>query len=243
MKYLNLLLVFGVLAIVAELAGWSPLLIFISSGLAMIPLAGLMGKATEALAVHTGPRLGGLLNATLGNAAELIITVVAIREGIVNPAINEHMLELVRASLTGSIVGNILLVLGLSVLIGGLRHGTQKFNRSHAGTNATMLLLAVAALVIPSIFSHNIEMVNHDAVEYLSLGVAGVIQFPGQRAGTVELSVKFLRPTRGQSVDAWAVALKRAEGLAFVEGELYAEGRLCAVATGIVSTARGVSED
>ena len=76
-----------------------------------------------------------------------------------------------------------------------------------------------------------------------ALGVAGVIQFPGQRAGTVELSVKFLRPTRGQSVDAWAVALKRAEGLAFVEGELYAEGRLCAVATGIVSTARGVSED
>lgn len=76
-----------------------------------------------------------------------------------------------------------------------------------------------------------------------ALGVAGVIQFPGKRAGTVELSVKFLRPTRGQSVDAWAVALKRAEGLAFVEGELYAHGRLCAVATGIVSTARGVAED
>jgi Ca2+:H+ antiporter len=175
MKYLNLLLVFGIVAFVAELAGWNPLLIFVSSGLTMIPLAGLMGNATEALAVHTGPRLGGLLNATLGNAAELIITIVAIREGIVNPAINEHMLELVRASLTGSIMGNILLVLGLSVLIGGLRHGTQKFDRSHAGTNATMLLLAVAALVIPSIFSHSIEIVNHDAVEYLSLGVAGVM--------------------------------------------------------------------
>jgi Ca2+:H+ antiporter len=141
----------------------------------MIPLAGLMGEATEALAVHTGPRLGGLLNATLGNAAELIITIMAIREGILNPAINEHMLELVRASLTGSIVGNILLVLGLSVLVGGLRHGTQKFDRSHAGTNATMLMLAVAALIIPSIFSHSIEVANHDAVEYLSLGVAGVM--------------------------------------------------------------------
>jgi Ca2+:H+ antiporter len=175
MKYLNLLLVFGIVAIVGELAGWNPLIIFISSGLTMIPLAGLMGAATEALAVHTGPRLGGLLNATLGNAAELIITIMAIREGIVNPAINQHMLELVRASLTGSIMGNILLVLGLSVLIGGLRHGTQKFDRSHAGTNATMLLLAVAALVIPSIFSHSIELVNHDAVEYLSLGVAGVM--------------------------------------------------------------------
>jgi len=175
MKFLNILLIFGVLAVVASLLGWSPMLVFVSSGLAMIPLAGLMGSATEALAVRTGPRLGGLLNATLGNAAELIITVMAIREGILNPAINEHMLELVRASLTGSIMGNILLVLGLSVLVGGLRHGVQKFDRGHAGTNSTMLMLAVAALIIPSIFSHNIEAVNHDAVEYLSLGVAGIM--------------------------------------------------------------------
>ena len=175
MKYLNILLVFVVVAVVAEFAGWNPLIVFAASGLAMIPLAGLMGTATEALAVHTGPRLGGLLNATLGNAAELIITIMAIREGLLNPAINEQMLELVRASLTGSIMGNILLVLGLSMLVGGLRHGTQKFDRSHAGMNATMLMLAVAALVIPSIFSHSIEAVNHDAVEYLSLGVAGVM--------------------------------------------------------------------
>lgn len=76
-----------------------------------------------------------------------------------------------------------------------------------------------------------------------ALGVAGVIQFPHQRAGTVELSVKFLRPTRGRSVDAWAIALKRAEGLAFMEGELWSEDRLCALATGLVSTARGVAED
>lgn len=175
MKFLNVLLIFGVVAIVANLLGWNPLIVFVASGLAMIPLAGLMGEATEALALHTGPRLGGLLNATLGNAAELIITIMAIREGIRNPAINEQMLELVRASLTGSIMGNILLVLGLSVLVGGLRHGIQKFNRGHAGTNATMLMLAVAALIVPSIFSHNIELVNHDAVEYLSLGVAGVM--------------------------------------------------------------------
>jgi Ca2+:H+ antiporter len=174
-RWLNVLLVFGVVAIVAELLGWSPLLVFVTSSLAMIPLAGLLGEATEALAVHTGPRAGGLLNATLGNAAELIIAIMALREGIVNPAINAHMLELVRASLTGSIMGNILLVLGLSVLVGGLRHGVQKFDRGHAGTNATMLLLAVAALTIPSLFSHNIEAVNHNAVEYLSLGVAAVM--------------------------------------------------------------------
>ncbi|MGD2206998.1 MAG: calcium/proton exchanger, partial [Anaerolineae bacterium] len=175
MRFLDLLLVFGVVAIVAELLGWSPVLVFTSSGLAMIPLAGLMGEATEALAAHTGPRLGGLLNATLGNAAELIITLFAIREGVVNPNVADQMLELVRASLTGSVLGNILLVLGLSILLGGLRHGTQKFERSHAGLNATMLMLAVAALVIPSIFSHSIETVDHDAVEYLSLGVAGVM--------------------------------------------------------------------
>lgn len=76
-----------------------------------------------------------------------------------------------------------------------------------------------------------------------ALGVAGVIQFAARRAGTVELSVKFMRPTRGRSVDAYAIALKRAEGLAFMEGELWSEGKLCAVATGIVSTARGVAED
>jgi Ca2+:H+ antiporter len=175
MRLLYLLLAFGVVAIAADLLGWSPILVFASSGLAMIPLAGLMGQATEALALHTGPRLGGLLNATLGNAAELIITIVAIREGVVNPAVREPLLELVRASLTGSILGNILLVLGLSILLGGIRHGTQKFDRSHAGLNATMLMLAVAALIIPSIFGHTIEVVDHDAVEYLSLGVAGVM--------------------------------------------------------------------
>jgi Ca2+:H+ antiporter len=175
MKYLNILLVFAVVAVVAEFAGWNPLLVFAASGLAMVPLAGFMGAATEVLAVHTGPRLGGLLNATLGNAAELIITIMAIREGLLNPAINRQMLELVRASLTGSIMGNILLVLGLAILVGGLKHGTQKFERGHAGMNATLLMLAVAALVIPSIFSRSIEPVNHDAVEYLSLGVAGLM--------------------------------------------------------------------
>jgi Ca2+:H+ antiporter len=100
---------------------------------------------------------------------------MVIREGLLNPAINEHMLDLARASITGSIMGNILLVLGLAILVGGLRYGTQRFDRSHAGINATLLLLAVAALVIPSIFSHSIETVNHDAVEYLSLGVAALM--------------------------------------------------------------------
>lgn len=204
MKFLNVLLLFGVAAVVAEILGWSPVIVFGASGLAMIPLAGLMGEATESLAAHTGPRLGGLLNATLGNAAELIITIFAIREGVVNPAVRLEQLELVRASLTGSVLGNILLVLGLSILLGGLRHGTQEFQQRHAGLNGTMLMLAVAALVIPSIFSHSIELVDHDAVEYLSLGVAGVM------IGLYVLSLVFqLRDTESQTYDDGYKAAKQ----------------------------------
>jgi Ca2+:H+ antiporter len=127
-----------------------------------VPLAGIIGEATEELAMRTGPRVGGLLNATLGNAAELIITFFAIRAGL---------LDLVKASITGSILGNLLLVMGLSILVGGLRNGRQSFDRVHAGIDSTMLILALIALVVPSIFSHAIEP-NHAAVEYLSEGVA-----------------------------------------------------------------------
>ncbi|MDH4135389.1 MAG: calcium/proton exchanger [Anaerolineae bacterium] len=167
-RYLNfnLLLVFVPMAIVGEFLHWPPLLVFAVSALAVVPLARLIGQATEELAAHTGPRLGGFLNATLGNAAELIITIFAIRAGL---------LELVKASITGSILGNVLLVLGLSILLGGLKNGTQRFDRSHAGTNSTMLILAVVGLGIPSLFSHAIEVKHHEAVEYLSLGVALVL--------------------------------------------------------------------
>jgi Ca2+:H+ antiporter len=178
LRYLNFgLLVFVPIAIVGKYLHWSPILVFTSAALGVVPLAGWMGKATEELAVHTGPRLGGLLNATLGNAAELIITLVALRAGALNPELREGLNELVKASITGSILGNVLLILGLSILLGGLKHGTQRFDRRQAGVNATMLILAVIALGIPSVFGHAIEAVNHDAVEYLSLGVAGVMIF------------------------------------------------------------------
>ena len=167
-RYLNfnLLLVFVPMAIAGEFLHWPPLLVFAVSALAVMPLASLIGQATEELAAHTGPRLGGFLNATLGNAAELIITIFAIRAGL---------LELVKASITGSILGNVLLVLGFSILLGGLKNGTQRFDRSHAGLNSTMLILAVVGLGIPSLFSHAIEVKHHEAVEYLSLGVALVL--------------------------------------------------------------------
>ncbi len=106
---LNTLLAFGVVAIVLRLAGGSDVAIFVTSALAIVPLAGLIGTATEEIAARTGPQVGGLLNATLGNAAELIITVFALREGLV---------ELVRASIIGSVLGNLLLVTGLGDRVG-----------------------------------------------------------------------------------------------------------------------------
>ncbi len=147
-KILYGMLLFGAAGVIAELMGASPLLVFVLSALGLIPLADLIGESTEELAIYTGPRIGGLLNATLGNAAELIITIFAIKEGL---------LELVKASITGSIIGNLLLVLGASLLIGGLKNGVQKFDRRQASLNATMTVLAVVALAIPSLFSAAIE--------------------------------------------------------------------------------------
>ena len=177
MKYLRYLLVFVPLAVVAELLEWNPLLIFIFSCVALIPLAGLLGEATEELAIHTGPKIGGLLNATLGNAAELIITIVALSQG---------QYDLVKASITGSILGNLLLILGASLLLGGLRHGTQKFDRTLTGVSATMMTLAVIGLIVPTLFEllHEINLgrldvfntnVNDPALNTLSLWVAAVL--------------------------------------------------------------------
>lgn len=167
MKYLNyILLVFAVIAVLAEIFHWSPVIIFFTAALGVVPLAGFMGKATEELAVYTGPKLGGLLNATLGNAAELIISIVAIQGGL---------LELVLASITGSILGNLLLILGFSVLLGGFKFGIQTFDRRQATVNSTMLILALIALAVPSLFNYSIDQVNHAGVEYLSLGASVVM--------------------------------------------------------------------
>ena len=156
------------LAILAEYTHWGPVWVFALSALAVIPLAGYIGEATESLAHYTGPRIGGLLNATLGNAAELIITIFAIREGL---------LDLVKASITGSILGNLLLVLGMSMLYGGLRHGSQTFDRRQASHNAILLAMTVLTLLIPSFFSHSIGtgLDSDPEVEALSLGVAAVM--------------------------------------------------------------------
>ena len=121
----------------------SALPVFIVACLAVLPLASYMGEATEHLAHRTGPTIGGLLNATFGNAAELIISIVALQAGLV---------KLVKASITGSILGNLLLILGLAIVAGGLRRSELRFNRTSAGMSAGMLTLAVVALVLPALF-------------------------------------------------------------------------------------------
>jgi Ca2+:H+ antiporter len=160
------LLAFVPIALIAKFVLHAdPTLIFLLAALGIVPLANFIGTATEELALYTGPQIGGLLNATLGNAAELIITIFALREGLV---------ELVRASITGSIIGNLLLVMGMSVLVGGLKNGIQTFDRRTAAMNATLLILAVIALVIPSLF--DVAIADDRAAELgLSEGVAVVM--------------------------------------------------------------------
>src|ERR687896_106687 len=142
---LNWLLVFVPIAIALRFvpALHNPTALFVVSCIAIIPLAGWMGRATEHLAEHLGQGVGGLLNATFGNAAELIIALFALSRGLTG---------VVKASITGSIIGNILLVLGLSFFVGGVKHQKQQFNRTAAGMSATALTLAAIALVIPTIF-------------------------------------------------------------------------------------------
>ncbi len=164
---LNLLLVFGVVALILRLTGGSDVAIFATSALAIIPLAGLIGQSTEEVAVRTGPQVGGLLNATLGNAAELIITIFALKEGLV---------ELVRASIVGSILGNLLLVMGLAIFLGGLKNGLQVFDRRRASMNGTLLVLAFMALAIPSLFDATfIEERAFQSELLLSEGIAIIL--------------------------------------------------------------------
>ncbi len=142
---LDWLLIFVPIAIALRFvpAFENPTALFIVACLAIIPLAGWMGKATEHLAEHLGQGIGGLLNATFGNAAELIIALFALSKGLEG---------VVKASITGSIIGNLLLVLGLSLLAGGAKFKTQTFDRTAAGTTATALTLGAIALLIPTIF-------------------------------------------------------------------------------------------
>jgi len=155
--------------VLGYIGGVSPLVLFALAGLAIIPLAGVLGEATEDLASHLGQGLGALLNATMGNATELIIAIVALRAGHV---------EVVKASLSGSIIGNVLLVLGLSVLVGGWKRERQVFSRQTAAVSSTMLFIAVVGLVMPAVFSLSVfgELREHaPTIEKMSLWTSLVL--------------------------------------------------------------------
>jgi len=143
MKFLYCLLVFVPIAIVARIVGAPPIAVFIVSAVAIIPLSGILGAATETVAEHTSPVVGGVLSATMGNLAELIIAAIALRAGLI---------DLVKASITGSVLSNLLLVLGVALLAGGLKFKVQKFSRHLAGSSSTVLLIAVFGLVVPALF-------------------------------------------------------------------------------------------
>ncbi|MBI5420827.1 MAG: calcium/proton exchanger [Parcubacteria group bacterium] len=157
------LLLFVPLTAVIHYLHVSPILVFFISALAIIPLAKFIGEATEELSVHVGSALGGLLNATFGNATELIISIFAMKAGL---------LEVVKASITGSIIGNLLLVLGMAIFFGGLTFKKQKVNRTASLASASTLLLAVIALIIPAIFLQTAPEVGNKIIENLSIAVA-----------------------------------------------------------------------
>jgi Ca2+:H+ antiporter len=167
---MNLLLVAVPVTLTLWAFGAPPAVQFAAALIAVVPLAGVMGRATEHLADRVGPGLGGLLNATFGNAAELIIALALLFNG---------KDVIVKASLTGSIIGNVLLVLGASLLAGGLKFPVQRFNKTAAGVGATMMTLAAAGLLIPAIFHALPEVAqagNRARLEHeLSLGVCAIL--------------------------------------------------------------------
>jgi Ca2+:H+ antiporter len=163
---MRLLLVFVPVSVYLGVSHASPTWVFLTACLAVLPLAGLMGEATEHLTHHMGPGVGGLLNASFGNAAELIIAFMALRAGEI---------EIVKASLTGSIIGNILVVLGLAMLLGGWKRRELAFNRLAAESGSSMMVLAVVALVIPAIYAQVTRHQHPEHVESISVDISWVL--------------------------------------------------------------------
>ena len=161
-----LMLVFLPVSILANYLGWESTFIFISAALAIVPLAAFMGVATEEIAVMIGPNLGGLLNATFGNATELILAVIALKEGLVG---------VVKATITGSIIGNLLLVTGFAMLLGGIRFKEQKFQPIAARLNASAMNLAVIAILLPTAVDITSTGLAETTLQRLSVAVAIVL--------------------------------------------------------------------
>ena len=160
------LLVFIPVSIAAHFLEWGETIVFITAGLGIVPLASYMGTATEEIAVVTGPNIGGLLNATFGNATELILAFIALRAGLIG---------VVKATITGSIVSNLLLVMGFSMLLGGLKFKEQKFQPTVARLNASSMNLAVIALLIPTAVQYTSTGVEESILQNISVAVAAIL--------------------------------------------------------------------
>jgi len=234
---LSILLVFIPISIAAHGYEWGELIVFITAGLAILPLAGWMGTATEEIAVVIGPTLGGLLNATFGNATELIIALVALNAGLLN---------VVKASITGSIIGNLLLVMGLSMFLGGLRYKKQEFPPVVARVNASSMNLAVIAMLLPTAVNYTSVGIVPQTLQNLSLAVAAVLILVYgltllfamkthtylYEAGMVDLEITGVKPdssvedhlpeqpSHPPNVFLWIVVLLVATVLVAVESEL-----------------------
>lgn len=199
-----ILLGFIPVSIAAEYYHWGSLVIFLTAAAAIVPLAAWMGTATEEIAVVAGPSLGGLLNATFGNATELIIAIVALNAGLV---------DVVKASITGSIIGNLLLVMGLSMLLGGLRYKEQEFQPIVARVNASSMNLAVIAMLLPTAMNYTSLGVDQPTIQKLSVAVAVVL------IGVYVLTLLFSMKTHAYLYDA---------GVAQQDGTTLAESNLAA---------------
>ncbi|MEQ8958639.1 MAG: calcium/proton exchanger, partial [Coleofasciculus sp. C2-GNP5-27] len=194
---LSLLLLFVPISIAAHFLEWGSAIVFITSCLAIVPLAAWMGTATEEIAVVAGPTFGGLLNATFGNATELIIALIALNAGLVN---------VVKATITGSIIGNLLLVMGLSMLLGGLRYKEQDFQPIVARVNASSMNLAVIAMLLPTAMDATTPDIDEATLQGLSVAVAGVLIV------VYALTLLFSMKTHSYLLDVGMVDVESQEG-------------------------------
>nr|WP_295602363.1 calcium/proton exchanger [uncultured Terrisporobacter sp.] len=167
MKFLKYMLIFIPISFIAKFMNASGTIMFILSCLSIIPLAGLMGEGTEQISFYSGPKIGGFLNGTFGNATELIISFFALKQGL---------FDIVKSSIAGAVIGNVLLVVGASMLAGGLKFKTQKFNEKVSEVTSSMLLFAVLGLCIPALFTHTVDpALLNTRYEGLSVFVAVVM--------------------------------------------------------------------
>lgn len=196
------LLLFIPVSIASHLLHWGELTTFLLASMAIVPLAAWMGTATEEIAVVVGPSLGGLLNATFGNATELIIALVALNAGLIN---------VVQATITGSIIGNLLLVMGLAMFLGGLRYKEQEFQPVMARTNASLLNLAVIALLLPTAVNYTSIGIEPTIVQTLSVAVSIVL------IGVYALTLLFSMRTHSYLYDA---GIAESDSVALAEANL-----------------------